>query len=168
MSEAGLAGLTGEPGATVLVTGAAGFLGSRVVELLSRSDCCEALATDVVEGAELERLPRVRFRVAELRDRDALEDLVRQATHLVHLAALAKRGVANRCAAGLDVNVGATSDPLGLAARHDVRGVAYGSSDLMYGGFQCATPRSTSSARLGRASTSTRRCCVCTVRILPP
>lgn len=135
MSEAGVPGLSGETRPTVLVTGAAGFLGSRVVELLSRSGRCDVLATDVEESARLASLARVRFRSADLRDGGAMENLLRGADYVVHLAALRSRASETGERSALDVNVGTTYDLLRFAARHHVRGLVYGSSHLVYGPF---------------------------------
>jgi nucleoside-diphosphate-sugar epimerase len=125
----------GNAPATVLVTGAAGFLGSRVVELLSRSARCDIVATDVVEDPALGRLPRVRFETADLRDADALARVAHDVTHVVHLAALRSKASQTGVRNGLDVNVGSTYDLLSIAARQGVRGFVYGSSHLIYGAF---------------------------------
>jgi nucleoside-diphosphate-sugar epimerase len=123
---------------TVLVTGAAGFLGSRVVAMLSDHGGYEVIATDVVTSPrsdELATLPRVAFHALDLRDHAALREIVQQASHVVHLAAMrSKASQANR-REGFDVNVRATFDLFSIAADHGVRGVVYGSSHLVYGAF---------------------------------
>jgi nucleoside-diphosphate-sugar epimerase len=125
-------------GRTVVVTGAAGFLGSHVVELLSAAGRFEVIATDVAGSPRsdaLAALPGVRFQPADLRDTQALEDLVRAADGIVHLAAVRGKASDAHPRLGLDVNVGATFDLVSLAARHRVRRFVYGSSHLVYGAF---------------------------------
>lgn len=125
-------------GRTVVVTGAAGFLGSHVVEQVSGTGRFEIVATDVVRSPRsdaLAALPGVRFKVADLRDTQALEVLVRGADSIVHLAAVRGKASAARPRDGLDVNVGATFDLVSLAAHHQVRRFVYGSSHLAYGAF---------------------------------
>ena len=126
-------------GRTVVVTGAAGFLGSHVVELLSAAGRFEVIATDVAGSPRsdaLAALPGVRFQPADLRDTQALEDLVRAADGIVHLAAVrGKASDAHPRLGAYDVNVGATFDLVSLAARHRVRRFVYGSSHLVYGAF---------------------------------
>ena len=125
-------------GGTVLVTGAAGFLGSRVVRLLSEQGRYHVIGTDVVtspKSEELAKLPGVEFRAMDLRDRTALAEAVREANHIVHLAAMRRKAAEERPREGFDVNVGATYDLLSLAAEHTVRTFVYGSSHLVYGAF---------------------------------
>ena len=61
------------------MTGAAGFLGSRVLRMPSQQRQYRVIATDVVQSSradELARLPRVEFRAMDLRDREALTEAV--------------------------------------------------------------------------------------------
>ena len=110
-----------EPSRTVLVTGGAGFLGSRVVELLSETTKNRVLAVDVVENArseELAHLPGVQFRALDLRNVEALEPVVTEADAIVHLAAVRTQAAKARPKDAHDVNVGTTYDLLSLATRH--------------------------------------------------
>jgi nucleoside-diphosphate-sugar epimerase len=125
-------------GRTVVVTGAAGFLGSHVVERLSAAGRFEVIATDVVASARadaLAKLPGVRFQAADLRDTETIETLVQGAESLVHLAAVRGQASVARPRDSHDVNVGATFDLVTLAARHHLRRIVYGSSHLTYGAF---------------------------------
>ena len=125
-------------GQTVVVTGAAGFLGSHVVELLSGTGRFEVITTDVVGSARsdaLAALPGVRFHAADLQDTEVVEAIVREADSIVHLAAVRGKASAARPREGIDVNVGATFDLVSLAARHQVRRFVYGSSHLVYGAY---------------------------------
>lgn len=123
---------------TVVVTGAAGFLGSHVVELLSGTGRFEVVATDVPGSARsdaLAALPRVHFHAADLRDTQTIETLVRGADSIVHLAAVRMKASAARPRDAHDINVGATFDLVSLAARHQLRRFVYASSHLVYGAF---------------------------------
>ena len=126
-------------GGRVLVTGAAGFLGLRVVARLSAAGRHEVIATDVVRspaGEALAALPGVEFRLADLRDHDALERVVGDATHIAHLAAVRSQASLANPRLGFEVNVAATHDLLNLAAASKVATFVYGSSHLVYGAFQ--------------------------------
>lgn len=123
---------------TVLVTGAAGFLGSRVVSKLSEEGHHRVIATDVVTSPKsdaLAALPGVEFRALDLRDHTALELSVAESSHVVHLAAVRGQASQARPREGFEVNVGATHDLLTLAGSQGVRRFVYGSSHLVYGAF---------------------------------
>ena len=126
-------------GRTVVVTGAAGFLGSHVVEQLSATGRFAVLATDVAgspRAAALASLPGVRFQPADLRDATAVEALLRGADSVVHLAAVRGKASDAHPRDAYDTNVGATFDLVSLAARHQLRRFVYGSSHLVYGAFE--------------------------------
>jgi UDP-glucose 4-epimerase len=122
----------------VLVTGASGFVGSRVVRRLSDEAQFDVVATDIASGEQSEALatlPGVRFEAADLRDEDAIERLTEGVTHVVHLAALRSKASQGGPRAGLDVNVGSTYCLLMQAAKRGMTGFVYGSSHLVYGAF---------------------------------
>jgi UDP-glucose 4-epimerase len=124
---------------TVLVTGAAGFLGSHVAELLSSDGRHDIIATDVVKSERSDAvasLPRVEFRAVDLRDLEALEAAVSGAGSIVHLAAIRTKASSARPREALEINVGATYDLLSLATLHRVRRLVYGSTHIVYGAFQ--------------------------------
>ena len=121
----------------VLVTGAAGFLGTYVVRRLAEAGR-EVVATDVVDderGKVLTELPGVTFVPAELRDVDAVSALVGRCDHVVHLAAMRGKASQGGGQLPLDVNVGATYTLLSAAGEHGLKGFVYGSSHLVYGAF---------------------------------
>lgn len=123
----------------VLVTGAGGFLGSHLVELLSATGDVEIVATDIAASDrtdEIAALPGVTFRAFDLRDLQATEAAMFDCRSIVHLAGvLTSASVANPRAA-LEVNVGVTHDLAALATTHRLARFVYGSSHAVYGTFQ--------------------------------
>src|SRR4051794_33040088 len=92
----------------VLVTGAAGFLGLPVVEMLSATGHQEVVATDIVRTAtseRLERLPGVEFRQMDLLDGRALAASVADVDAIVHLAAVRTKAATKRPRDAVDLNV---------------------------------------------------------------
>ncbi|MEV6639570.1 NAD(P)-dependent oxidoreductase [Amycolatopsis sp. NPDC051371] len=132
-------GGTGAPGRpTVLVTGAAGFLGSHVVESLSAAGKFDVLGTDVVRSDRtdaLTTLPGVRFHATDLRDESAIDELIRDCDSVVHLAAVRMKASSADPRAAHDINVGATYGLISLAAKHSLRRFVFGSSHTVYGSF---------------------------------
>ncbi len=123
---------------TVLVTGGAGFLGSRVVELLSDTTDHRVIALDVVENPrsqELAQLPNVEFRAMDLRDVDALDEVVADADAIAHLAAVRTQAAKARPKDAHDVNVGTTYDLLSLATQHEHSRFVFGSTNTLYGPY---------------------------------
>jgi len=107
---------------TVLVTGASGFIGSILVEMLARQGY-RVLATDAQESSRTSRftaIPGVEFHVLDLRHRDALAPVVAQADRIVHLAALRPAAASANPRTAFEVNVAATYDLIELAA-HTMR-----------------------------------------------
>ena len=132
-------GSTDSPPATVLVTGAAGFVGSRVVELLTQTTKNRVVAIDVAENPrsrELAALPDVEFLVNDLRDTDFLESAVARSDAIVHLAAVRTQASKARPKDAHDINVGVTYDLLSLATRHGVGRFVFGSTNTLYGPYQ--------------------------------
>ena len=125
-------------GSRVLVTGAAGFVGSRVVAMLSSEGSHEVLATDVVRSPKsdaLAKLPGVEFRAMDLRDRDRLAEAVGSVDAVAHLAAMRLKASDAQPREGFGVNVAATFDLLSVAADRGIRAFVYGSSQQVYGSF---------------------------------
>ena len=123
----------------VLVTGAAGFVGSHVVELLATDPRAEVVATDAGGESrlnELGELDGVSAHLADLRDLSAIASLVADADVVVHLAAVRTQASAERPRDAHDVNVGVTYDLLAAARDADTKRVVLGSSHTVYGSFQ--------------------------------
>ncbi|MGY1495796.1 NAD-dependent epimerase/dehydratase family protein [Streptomyces sp. QTS52] len=122
----------------VLVTGAAGFLGSHVVERLSAAGRYDVVATDVMRTERsdaLAALDDVEFLAMDLRDTEALEAAVGECDSVVHLAAVRTQTASASPRAAYDVNVGAAYDLLSLLARHGVERLVLGSTHSVYGPF---------------------------------
>lgn len=124
---------------TVLVTGASGFIGSHLVEILGASGEWKVIAADVAHSDRSEAFrgrPDVELAELELRDRSALSALVARSTHIVHLAALRPAAATARPRDAFDVNVSATYDLIELAAEHGVKRIVFGASHSVYGAFR--------------------------------
>jgi UDP-glucose 4-epimerase len=83
----------------VLVTGAAGFIGSHVAEELLRQDNIDVLAVDDLSGGFVENLPDgVRFSQLDVSDHHAVDRLFREEGRfdcIYHLAAYAAEGLSH-------------------------------------------------------------------------
>lgn len=123
----------------VVVTGAAGFVGSHLVERLSTDPQVEVIATDSPNAPQLVALRDsgiAEVRATDLRDAGALTELVASAHTVVHLAAVRTKASAHNPRAAHEVNVGATYDLLTAARDAGVRRFLLGSSHTVYGSFQ--------------------------------
>jgi UDP-glucuronate 4-epimerase len=131
---------------TVLVTGAAGFIGSHVVEaLLARGDRVVGLDNfdPFYDRAAKERnlrgaLARAAYRFVEgdIRDAELVDSLLAEepVTHIVHLAAKAGVRPSLRDPIGyLSANVAGTLTLLEAARSHGVERFVFGSSSSVYG-----------------------------------
>ncbi|HJX87642.1 MAG TPA: NAD-dependent epimerase/dehydratase family protein, partial [Gemmatimonadales bacterium] len=128
----------------IVVTGAAGFIGSHVAEALARRgdevvgidnfDPFYSRAVKERNLAEVGRLPGLAFRELDLLDVDGLRSLLTPDTVLIHLAA--KAGVRPSLAdpvAYARVNVTGTAALAEAARRAGVSRILFGSSSSVYG-----------------------------------
>jgi UDP-glucuronate 4-epimerase len=128
----------------ILVTGAAGFIGSHLVEALARRGD-EVVGIDNFDGfypramkernlREVGRLPGFQFYEQDMLDMAALRDRLTPETVVVHLAA--KAGVRPSLAdptGYAQTNVTGTATVLEAARRAGVSRIAFGSSSSVYG-----------------------------------
>ncbi|HTU72045.1 MAG TPA: NAD-dependent epimerase/dehydratase family protein [Trebonia sp.] len=128
----------------VLVTGAAGFIGSHVLEALAAAGHevrgLDSLSPAVHNGVPAYLPGGTDLRVADVRDADAVEDALDGMDAVCHLAAMVGLGVS---VADLplysDVNVTGTAVLLAAMARKDVPRLVLSSSMVVYGegAYEC-------------------------------
>lgn len=119
----------------VLVTGAAGFVGRRVAELLAATHGrFETVAADIREVPAPERLPGVAYRVLDVRDGQAVDAAMAEGVDaVVHLAAIVSPGGPASRAMEFEVDVRGTGNVLKACIAHDVRQLIVTSSGAAYG-----------------------------------
>jgi UDP-glucose 4-epimerase len=120
----------------VLVTGAAGFVGRRVVELLAaQRDSFQAIvAADIRETPSSERLPGVDYRTLDVRDGAAVDAAIAEGVDVVvHLAAIVSPGGPAARAMEFEVDVRGTENVLNACLAHGVRQLVVTSSGAAYG-----------------------------------
>ncbi|MBA8792708.1 UDP-glucose 4-epimerase [Friedmanniella endophytica] len=135
--------MTGLQGATVLVTGGAGTIGSTIVEQLLALEGDQRVAEvrvldNLVRGrrANLRAVaedPRLNLVVGDLRDRDLVHDLTRGTDVVFHQAAIRITQCAEDPRLALEVLVDGTFTVLEAAAAHRVSRVVAASSASVYG-----------------------------------
>ena len=122
-----------------LVTGGAGFVGSHIIDLLVDEGCREIVAIDnLVRGradnlASAMRRGPVRLVEGDIRDRDLMERLIRDADVVFHQAALRITHCAEAPRMALEVMVDATFALLELCVHHKIEKVVAASSASIYG-----------------------------------
>lgn len=126
-------------GATVLVTGGAGTIGSTIVDQLLDAGAAHVDVLDnLVRGRRANLEPalasgRVTLVDADLRDRDAVHDLTRGKDIVFHQAAIRITQCAEEPRLALEVLVDGTFTVLEAAAEHKVDKVIAASSASVYG-----------------------------------
>jgi UDP-glucose 4-epimerase len=126
-------------GATVLVTGGAGLIGSHIVDRLVDAGAGEIRVLDnLVRGrrdnlaAATARRP-ITFLEADVRDREAMRRAVAGCDYVFHQAAIRITLCAEKPRECLDVLVGGTFNVFEAAVEAKVRKVVYASSASVYG-----------------------------------
>lgn len=124
-------------GATVLVTGGAGFIGSHLVDALLARDAKVTVLDDLSTGLE-SNLSHCRERIelikADLRDMTAVSRACEHRRYVFHQAALGSvpRSM-KRPATSIAVNVGGTANVFAAARDAGAERVVYASSSSVYG-----------------------------------
>ena len=126
-------------GKRILVTGGAGFIGSHIVDLLCEEGCAEIVAVDNMVRGRPENLQQalkrnsVRLINGDIRDRELMASLVRNADIVFHQAALRITHCAAEPRLAMEVMVQSTFDLLELCVEHSVEKVVAASSASIYG-----------------------------------
>lgn len=124
-------------GLNVMVTGAAGFIGSHLSDRLAQHNSL-VLIDDFSIGlrenlARLERLPNVRIVAADITDRGRVHELMAGVDVVFHLAISCLRTSIHRPFLSHDVNAGGSLNVCWAAHEHRVRRFLYVSSSEVYG-----------------------------------
>ncbi len=125
--------------AKILVIGGAGFVGSHIVDQLTREPVREIVVLDnFMRGtranvAEAERDPRVRVVEGSITDVALLNRLMPGADYVFHLAALWLYECVHQPRAALEVNVVGTFNVVEAAREAKIKKVVYSSSASVYG-----------------------------------
>ena len=125
-------------GAKILVTGGAGFIGSRIVHHLLNEGCHEVVVLDNMIRGRAENLAgimpgAVRLVHGDIRDRALVSELVDGVDTVFHEAALRITHCAAEPREALEVMVNATFDLLEACRTSGVRKLVFASSASVYG-----------------------------------
>jgi UDP-glucose 4-epimerase len=131
--------VTALEGATVLVTGGAGTIGSTIVDQLLTENVGRITVIDNLVRGRRENLtaalddPRTELLIGDLRDRDTVHDLVKGTDIVFHQAAIRITQCAEDPRLALEVLVDGTFNVLEASAEHKVDKVIAASSASVYG-----------------------------------
>jgi len=126
-------------GATALVTGGAGTIGSTIVDQLLAAGVGEVRILDNLVRGRRGNLraaladPRASLVVGDIRDRDVVDDLTRGCDLVFHQAAIRITQCAEEPRLALEVLADGTFNVIEAAARHRVRRIVAASSASVYG-----------------------------------
>ena len=126
-------------GATVLVTGGAGTIGSTIVDQLLEAGVGQVRILDNLVRGRRENLrevlddPRLQLVVGDLRDNDLVHDLTKGTDLVFHQAAIRITQCAEEPRLALEVLVDGTFNVLEAAAQHKVGKIVAASSASVYG-----------------------------------
>src|SRR5579871_4543321 len=123
-----------------VVTGGAGFVGSHLVDRLLADGASDVLALDNLSRGRLDFLahlraePRFRFEHVDIRDADSIDNLIKGAHIVYHLAAQSTvMGGVRDIDYTFTSNVVGTFNVLRSGARHGVQRLVFASSREVYG-----------------------------------
>jgi UDP-glucose 4-epimerase len=131
--------MTSLQGATALVTGGAGTIGSTVVDQLLEAGVAEIRVLDnLVRGRRANMMdalddPRTRLVEGDIRDRDLVHDLTRGTDLVFHLAAIRITQCAEEPRLANEVLIDGTFNVVEAAAEHHVGKIIASSSASVYG-----------------------------------
>lgn len=131
--------MTDIKGATALVTGGAGTIGSTVVDQLLAAEAGKVVILDNLVRGRRANLrdalddPRVRLVEGDIRDRDTVNDLTKGSDLVFHLAAIRITQCAEEPRLANEVLVDGTFNVVEAAASHHVSKVVASSSASIYG-----------------------------------
>ena len=124
----------------IVVTGGAGFIGSHLIDRLLAGDCTQIVAFDNLSRGRLSNLsatssdPRLSFIHGDVRDRQAVADVMRDADVVYHLAAESTvMGAVRDIEYTFATNVVGTFNVLRAAAREGTSRLVFASSREVYG-----------------------------------
>lgn len=128
-------------GAKVLVAGGAGFIGSHVVDLLTKEDVDEIIVYDNFTRGTVDNLEyalkdeRVRiFDVGgDITQEDILDSAVKEVDAVVHLAALWLLHCQDYPKSAFEVNIRGTFNVIEACIRNNIKRLVYSSSASVYG-----------------------------------
>ncbi len=121
---------------TVLVTGAAGFIGSHMVKLLLKEGF-NVIAVDNLRSGRIENLKdvlnRIHFYKIDIRNEE-IGKVIREADIVIHMAAVVNiQDFYERPKEGFDINVNGTVNLLEYARKYEVELFEFASSAAVYG-----------------------------------